>query len=267
MTSAENKDVDYLIFMLSKQLYALPYHNLVQIIDSPTATKLPNRDEEVRGAINFLGELVVLYDLRRSLGLSSLGDEVSNTIETLGHRKQDHINWLSRLKDEIYNDKEISVQTDPHKCAFGKWYDTFQPESRTLAEYMTKFNAPHKHIHDLAVQGQKLIHAGKKQQAKDLIHEAENREFTSLIKLFDGAEKNIRAFTYEYAVVLENSEKKYAISVDSVKSFERFDEISTDIPPILKRTGADFVQAIGRKKINNTTEDVLILDMDRIVVH
>ena len=35
MGSAENKDVDYLIFMLSKQLYALPYHNLVQIIDLP----------------------------------------------------------------------------------------------------------------------------------------------------------------------------------------------------------------------------------------
>ncbi len=261
----KSENVDYLIFMLSNQLYALPYHNLVQIIDSPTATRMPNMDGHVRGAINFSGEMIVLYDMRQTLGLPALAEEVSKTVHALAARKQDHINWLNTLKDEVYHDKDISVQTNPHKCAFGKWYDTYKPESLSLADYMARFDAPHKHIHDLAVKAQELIKTGRKQRAKDMIHDAERRELTSLIALFDNAERTIRSFTYEYAIVIENSGSKFAISVDAVKSFEQFDEIILDIPPMLKRTCGDFLQSFGRRSINGKAEDVLILDVEKVI--
>jgi chemotaxis signal transduction protein len=130
---------------------------------------------------------------------------------------------------------------------------------------MARFDAPHKRIHNLAVQAQELIKAGQKQQAKDMIHDAERRELTALIALFDNAERTIRSFTYEYAVIIENSGSKFAISVDAVKSFEQFDEIILDIPPMLKRTCGDFLQAFARRSINGKAEDVLILDVEKII--
>jgi chemotaxis signal transduction protein len=256
---------DYLVIMLAKQLYALPYHDLVQIIDSPKATVLPRMDDHVRGTIDFHGEVITLYDLRRAFGLPSLAQEVSNTVHSLADRKQDHINWITKLKDEVYHDREISVQTDPHKCAFGKWYDTFVAESRVLDEYMARFDAPHKKIHGLAAKAGDLIANGRKQDAKDLIHDAERLELNSLISLFDNAGHYIRTYTHEYAVVIENAGNKFAITVDAVKSFERIDSISYELPSILKRAGSGFLQAVGSVKADGQEESVLIVDAERLV--
>ncbi len=259
-----SKDTDHLVIMLAKQLYALPYYDLVQVVDSPQVTTLPHMDEHVRGTIDFHGEIIVLYDLRKAFGLHSLAEEVASTVRSLAERKQDHINWLDRLKDEVYHDREISVQTDPHKCAFGKWYDHFHTESQTLEEYMARFDTPHKKIHNLAVKAKELIAAGRKEEARDLIHEAEKTELNALLKLFDDAEHFIRTYTYEYAVVLESGGRKFAISVDSVKSFERIDEISHQIPPIIKRTCGDYLQAFGKRKNDERDENILILDAGKL---
>jgi chemotaxis signal transduction protein len=260
----ELQDTEHLVVMLSKQLYGLPYYDLVQIIDSPKATVLPHMDDHVRGTIDFQGEIIVLYDMRKILGLPSLADEISATVRSLADRKRDHINWIEKLKDEVYHDREITVQTDPHKCAFGKWYDQFITDSIRLEEYMSRFDAPHKNIHTLAIKAQELIRLGRKQQAKDLIHDAERLELNALIRLFDGAEHYIRTYTYEYAVVLEHAGRRFAISADSVRSFGRIDEISQHIPPIIKESCGEFLKAFGRMRTDEKDEDVLILDASRI---
>ena len=258
-------DSDHLVVMLAKQLYALPYYDLVQIIDSPKPTVLPYMEAHVRGTIDFHGEIIVLYDMRKVLGLPSLAEEVSSIVRSLADRKQDHINWLDRLKDEVYHDHAISVQTDPHKCKFGQWYDHFVTESQVLQDFMARFDAPHKNIHKLAVKAQELINVGRKQDAKDLIHEAERTELAALLNLFDNAERFIRNYTYEYAVVLEHAGSRFAVSVDSVRSFDRLDEISPEIPLMLQRTGSDLLQAFGRMRTNGKEEDVLILNAGKIV--
>jgi len=259
------RDTDHLVVMVAKQLYGLPSYHLVQIIDSPKVTVLPHMDGHVRGTIPFHGEVIVLYDMRKALGLPSLADEIATIIRSLADRKQDHIDWIKKLKDEVYHDKEITVQTDPHKCAFGRWYDHFATDSVVLEGYLSRFDAPHKKIHDLAVKAQGLMRAGRKQEARDLIHDAERSELRSLLKLFDNAETYFRSFTYEYAVVLEHAGRKFAITADSVRSFGQLDEINHQIPKIFQGTCGDFLQAFGRMHADGKQEEVLILDAGRIV--
>lgn len=258
-------DADHLVITVAKQLYGLPYGDVVQIIDSPSVTALPHMDNHVRGTIDFHGEVIALYDMRKALGMTSLIDEITTTISSLRDRKQDHINWLQKLKDEVYHEREITVQTDPHKCVFGKWYDQFVTDSMTLDEYMARFDQPHKNIHAIAVRAQELIRQGRKDEAKALIHDAERSDLSVLIKLFDNAEQFIRAYTYEYAVVLERGGRKFAISADSVRSFGRFDEISDRIPPVLQRVCGDFLQAFGRIKNDGGHDEILILDVAKVV--
>ncbi|UCD50246.1 MAG: CZB domain-containing protein, partial [Phycisphaerales bacterium] len=48
-------------------------------------------------------------------------------------KEVDHLNWASQVTDLLTdaNVTTLTVQTDPHKCAFGKWYYS---EARTHAE-------------------------------------------------------------------------------------------------------------------------------------
>jgi purine-binding chemotaxis protein CheW len=266
MTTDSQRTGDYLLYVVAGHLYALPYHKVVQIIDRPVATRLPNSDSVVRGAINHAGEMVILYDLRKALGRPSLAQEVADTVRSLAQRRHDHVNWLTRLKDEVYHGREITVQTDPHQCNFGKWYDAFRPESTTLSDYMARFDAPHKRVHAIAVKAQELIRAGKKEQAKELVHSAETGDLGVLLRLFDNVEQQIRTFTYEYAVVMEQQGGKYAFAVDSVRSFETL-SLSTEVPDMITRTGGDFVEAIGQRTADGRSEDVLLLNVEKLLLN
>ncbi len=73
-----------------------------------------------------------------------IGGIVHNAEEVIGGNKLrgemvqkevDHLNWASQVTDLLTdaNVTTLGVQTDPHKCAFGKWYYS---EARTDAEEM-----------------------------------------------------------------------------------------------------------------------------------
>ncbi len=58
-----------------------------------------------------------------------LGNEVHTMV---AEREIDHLAWVQQLADVFTDDAAtgVTVQTDPHKCAFGKWY--YGPERRAL---------------------------------------------------------------------------------------------------------------------------------------
>ncbi len=77
--------------------------------------------------------------------------------EEMTQREVDHLNWAKKVMGTLCRDDvtELSVETDPHKCAFGKW---FYGEERTKAEeflpklksIFTEIEEPHKHLHESA---------------------------------------------------------------------------------------------------------------------
>lgn len=257
-------DVDYFVFSARDCLLALPYYNIIQIVDSPTCTVMPTMPPYVRGVIDFMGEAVPLIDTRVRLSLVSRQEEVTEFVNTFLQRKQDHLNWIARLKDAVDNDKEITVERNPHNCAFGKWYDTYRPNSLALASYMKRFDAPHKVIHDLAVQAEKLVIAGQKEQARSLIAAAEGNELKNLVALFDGFEEQMRQSYLEYAVVVTHGGRKFSLSIDSINYFEKLDDIVYDVP-FVGDVNNKLIQGIGRKRFDDRTEDVIILNLDELL--
>jgi purine-binding chemotaxis protein CheW len=254
-------DVDYLVFSAREYLLALPYYDIIQILDSPSFTAMPNMPRYVRGVIDFMGEAIPLIDTRIKLSVTSRQEEVTEFVSTFMLRKQDHLNWIVKLKDAVDNDHEITVEKNPHNCAFGKWYDTYRPNTLALSSYMQRFDKPHQAIHNLAVQAEELIRAGQKEQAKALIHAAENKELKVLVGLFDGFEEQMRLSYQEYAVVVAQDGRKYSLSVDSIKYFEKMDAIVKDVP-FTGNISEKMIRGIGRKKIGDTTEDVIMLDLE-----
>ena len=87
-----------------------------------------------------------------------------NTKVTSGYQIQavmlekeiDHLNWCAKLQTWLMErdaSKPLTIQQDPHKCAFGKWYD--DPEGRgatekifpRVAEVLGKIDTPHNLLH------------------------------------------------------------------------------------------------------------------------
>jgi purine-binding chemotaxis protein CheW len=257
-------DVDYFVFSAKDCLLALPYFSIIQIVDSPTCTAMPAMPRYVRGVIDFMGEPVPLIDTRVRLSFNSRQDEVTEFVGTFQQRKQDHLDWIDRLKDAVENVKEITLEKNPHNCAFGKWYDTYRPNSLALASYMKRFDLPHKAIHNLAVQAEKLVHEGQKERAKSMIHAAELNELKNLVALFDGFEEQMRQSYQEYAVVVAHKGRKFSLAIDAVKYFEKLDEIVHDVP-FAGNINDKVISGIGRKRLGDTSEDIIILNLDALL--
>lgn len=258
---------EYLVFTSAEQKFGLKQEILVSIIDMPRHTTIPHMPSHMRGVIDYMGQAVPVYDIRKKMGIPELKEEIDRLIESLVQRKQDHLSWLDKLKDQVAHGQEISVQTDPHKCAFGIWYDACKFHSYNLTDYMAQFDAPHKRIHSLAIEVGILIQSGKLEAAKDIIHQAENDELQTLLSLFDGAAKKIRQFTYEYAVIFERANGQLvAILADKMEYFGLLDEVISPLPMAFSRQHNNFIDALGRKTKGDDTEEILILNIEKFLL-
>jgi methyl-accepting chemotaxis protein len=95
--------------------------------------------------------------------LMGVGEIVGNASEVIDgnklkaemvQREVDHLVWAGQVSELINNDAvtELTVQTDPHQCGFGKWYygegreqaERLVPE---LAATLRKIEAPHAQLH------------------------------------------------------------------------------------------------------------------------
>lgn len=258
---------EYLVFTSAEQKFGLRQEVLVAIIDMPNHTLIPRMPSHMRGVMDYMGKAVPVYDIRKKMGLPPLAEETNLLIESLVQRKQDHLSWLNKLKDQVAHGQEISVQTDPHKCAFGIWYDACKFYSYDLTDYMAQFDAPHKRIHSLAVEVGILIQAGKLDAAKDIIHQAENDELQTLLSLFDGAAKKIKQFTYEYAVIFERANGQLvSILADKMEYFGLLDEVVSPLPIAFAQQHNNFIGALGRKTKGDGKEEILILNIEKFLL-
>ena len=267
MVASFPSDVEYLVFTVSQGRYGIPGAEVLSVMDMPTCTLVPHLPSDVRGVIAFRGGNIPLFDLRICFGARARTVETEELVTTMGMRKQDHINWVNKLKDEVLNGKPITVQTDPHKCAFGKWYDQFQSDNVNLSAYMHRFDNPHQEIHRVAIDAAELCRDGcNPQRARDLIHRTETGVLARLIELFDGISDQVRKYLLEYAIILQVDGELFAIAVDDINFFSRLTRIEHPLPSGSVPQGSSLVQALGRYREEGSTEekDVLLLDMTLI---
>ncbi|MBF0383571.1 MAG: chemotaxis protein CheW [Magnetococcales bacterium] len=261
------KDDNYLIFTVHQSQYGVSHVKVVSVLDMPQLTVIPKMPMEMRGVIPFREGSVPLFDLRVAFGSKSRLQETAELIETMALRKQDHINWLNKLKDEVMGDKPITVQTNPHLCVFGKWYDNFTSDNTNLKNYMNRIDEPHKQIHGVAIEAEKLLKSGRIGEAHEVVHNAEKGTLARLIGLFDGIESVVREYLLEYAIVFDVEGQLFAIAVDDINLFCKLDHIESPLPSGVVSSENDLVQALGLYQEEGHAEgkDVLLLDIARLL--
>jgi chemotaxis signal transduction protein len=254
----------WVLIGIDKELYGLPARHVREMLQAPNATRVPMMPEHFRGVINLRGAVMPLVDLRNLLGMASSMIEMNELIENLNKREQDHKNWIANLEASVIDRKEFSGQLDPHKCAFGLWYDNFTTDNVFLKRVLVLFDAPHKIIHGIGVKVKELELQGKYDAALKTIDEARSKELSKLVALFDETRDTLKEYAREIVVVLSAMDTNIALTVDTAMTVEKLDPDSFNEMVLTNYSeGVNILAATARRK--NTGELVMLFDTDMLI--
>ena len=119
----------------------------------------------VIGAISFIGVGGIVKNAEEVI----LGN---NLDKSLAQREVDHLNWANKVNAFLNNDKvkKLEVESDYHKCAFGKWFysdERVRTEKHfpDISPLLKEIEAPHQQLH---LSGVELEKATSKEDARSV---------------------------------------------------------------------------------------------------
>lgn len=264
MSNSDTDDFPWVVFELQSQLYAVNTRHVREMIEIPRHTELPDAASAVRGVIDLRGEIAVLLDTRLRLGLPSLEQEIQELTDLLDAREQDHIDWLEALETALREQRSFHLTTDPHRCAFGQWYDHFHTDNAILETQLQAFDEPHKALHALGVELIRMSENGQRELALHQLEQARGSTLKRLVSLFASARQILSESTREIALVLEWQGQLVALSVDIVSSVENLDEEARQSTPDMGEDSGRCVNEIGRR--SGSSEMVQLLDIEALLL-
>lgn len=259
-----NDEFPLVIFLTEKAQYAVSSEHVSTMVAVPETRPVPHSPRYVRGIINLRGKVLPLIDLRVRLGYTSSLDEHRDFLTMMAQREQDHRNWLNELESSVEEEREFTLATDPHKCAFGKWYDTFQSDDNALMAFIRKFDRPHRKIHALAHKVEALIAEGRVVEANALIADTRSQDLQRMVKLFSSVGDVLRESHREIAMIIETPQFDYGVAIDQIKAVEFLKQGTIEELPrgLEMQVTNNLVTLIGRRQRDDST--VQILDPLRI---
>jgi purine-binding chemotaxis protein CheW len=251
------------IVQAHNQPFAIATEDMREMVMMPEVAAIPNTADYIRGVLNLRGRVIPLIDLRKRLGMSSARDETEKFCALMEQREQDHQKWLGELEASVKERRAFTLTTNPHACAFGKWYDAHHADNPILGAALKKFDAPHQKIHAVATEVQKLTAVQDYEKASQLVDRARGGVLAELLKLFADLRNLIRESQREIAVILNVGGKTFSISIDAALSIEKFGAGSVEeLPPGASVNQAGAVRRVAKTK---TGQVVLILETDLLV--
>lgn len=251
----------WLIVRLKGQLFAFPILEVRELVMKPETTVIPDTPAYVRGVMNIRGRIIPVIDLRKRLGMTPASEESESFCALMDQRRQDHVNWLTELEASVRERREFKLATDPHKCAFGRWYDSYKPESVWIGALLHRFAEPHQKIHSTAGEVLGLQSRGDWEEAVGLIGRTRSSVLATMISLFGNLQELIRESQQEIAVVLETDNRTFAVSVDEAVSVEKFDR--ENLGPLPVTTDDGVVAQCGNR--GKTQPLVLMVATERLL--
>lgn len=128
--------------------------------------------KKITGGFGIIIALCSLLAIWSFIGIGSIVDSAKVVIsgnqldQTLVEKEIDHLNWVKKLTSFIMNDEiiDLDVQTDDHKCDFGKWLYGEQRQKAeqlvpTLGPLFKKIETPHRTLHHSALEIGSVYHS------------------------------------------------------------------------------------------------------------
>lgn len=241
--------------------FAVPAHAVQTMVTLPKIVSMPKTPDYIRGVVEVRGRVMPVVDLRMRCGMEPLAKYTAELCLLFEQRQSDHQNWLNELEQSVADRRKFTLATDPHRCAFGKWYDAFQTSDRILAGLLEKFDEPHKAIHNIALQVGRFVDADDAAAAAALIAKTREADLAKLNRQFASTAAHLQTnLSREIAVVIECGHKPFALAVDTVEATERVKlEAVDEVPDVMSERCKEVVRGVARR--NKSDQLVLLLDV------
>ena len=204
----ERADLPWLIFTLNEQAYAVnsKYVNGIEMRPD-TVTALPDAPDIYCGLVERRGEVYPLLNMRKTFHFPSVDDESETFGKMIEQRKNDHIKWIDAFERCYNTGEKFNLAVDPHKCAFGKWYDQFSKGTHSITFHIKKIEEPHKLLHESAAEIINSMNRGENKKAEALFKKLKNEYYPRVIAVLDEVKAVYRS-TYRETVVVLSDEKQ-----------------------------------------------------------
>ena len=216
----------FITFKAGQALFALAVDRIQYITsaNSITVHEAPNQQNQMQNVFDFAGKPTLLYSFSKIIGGQSQSEIVADLNALLAQREQDHIGWINALEHSILTGEPFTKATDPHKCAFGLWYDNYKPDDDELASIMARFDAPHKRIHSLA---EKLLALAKNEtgvkEAIALLQQERISTLKELMHIFNLARSRLDDILKPVVIIIDCGNESFAIKLDNIGDIKEFD--------------------------------------------
>lgn len=224
--NSHHESGSYITFRSGSTFYALPIGNVryISARDALTIRPTPQQDRTASQVFEYDGKATALYRFCEMTGSNSQVDESAELVKLLTARRQDHVDWVDALEHSIKTGEAFTKATDPHQCAFGKWYDQYTPEDEELKEIMVAFDEPHKRIHALGIQLTDLAHQQNNQaEAMRQLSRERSTTLKLLMELFAKAIARLEDLVRPVVLVLDSGEKNFALEVETISDIKHFE--------------------------------------------
>lgn len=220
----------WMIFKVANNLYALNSDQIKSIGTLPSnITGVPDGEPYVRGITKHRGKVITLLEMRVLFDNQTQEEELDAFAKMLDVRKADHTKWVDTLDKSVKSGTAFPLATDPHKCAFGKWYDNFETNITNVQFHLDKIEEPHRLLHEAAMHIEHLVGEDKEEQRIEILQEAETVYMPKVIALLDETKEIIKDHFRDMMIVMESdNERTVAIIVDEIIGVERLGERYSD---------------------------------------
>ncbi|MEG1942903.1 MAG: CZB domain-containing protein [Angelakisella sp.] len=260
----ENISCPYIVFGVDMCLFTLNSSNVMAIREMPPIESIPEAPEGMRGIFMYMNCAVPMLDLRTAFGKSTLNNEYIDFVAMLEQRKQDHQKWVEELNRCVEAHEPFTLATDPHKCAFGKWYYGFSSDNNAIMHHMKKIEEPHRLLHEAALNivecNQEHDKCKRTKCLKSVLYDAEHLYAKAVIDLIEESKEVMKDSYREMALVIEHEGKYYGLAVDEVLSVEEVED-GGGRDGVSSVSDSPLVKSIKKCK---RYEDKLIIELDEV---
>ncbi len=259
----ERADLPWLIFTLNEQAYAVnsKYVNGIEMRPD-TVTALPDAPDIYCGLVERRGEVYPLLNMRKTFHFPSVDDESEAFGKMIDQRKNDHIRWIENFENCYRKKEKFTLAVDPHKCAFGKWYDQFSKSTHTITFHIKKIEEPHKLLHETAAAIINAMNRGEDQKAEVLFKKLKNEYYPRVIAVLDEVKAVYRSTYRETVVVLSDEKQMLGLLVDEVLAVDKVEPVIGGGSMNLLSQSRFFKRVVQNDKINL---EILIVDEEELL--
>lgn len=218
----------HIIFKVDKGFFCVDSKHISTIMQLPTYQTLPDARPCVTGIFTHRNAVVEMFDLRSAFHIPTLNQEYEEFAKMLDNRKQDHINWVTELERTLETGEKFKLATDPHKCAFGKWYDLYSFVDDEASRHLKKIEEPHRLLHQAADEvnkcAQNCTTCTRAECLKKVLTHIKEDCMPQILRLLEETKEIFRSTVYhEMVLLLEGS--ALGIVVDEVISVEKLFDV------------------------------------------